>query len=74
MEPTPSLGSAAGDVDLNLTKLVAVVIIATLLVIDGLEFHDLLEPKTVPEVLTGLISVPILVLMGTELHGGRRGR
>src|SRR6266571_1110998 len=48
-------GCGAEDVDLMLTKLVAVTVVVTLLVIDGLEFHDLLEPKTLPEVLTGLI-------------------
>jgi len=45
----------------------AIVIIVTLLVIDFLEFHDLFEPKTLPEILTGLVSVPIVVLMGLDL-------
>ncbi len=53
----------------QMRKFVAVVIVVILLVIDGLEFHDLFEPKTLPEVLTGLISIPILVLMGLELLG-----
>ena len=45
----------------------AIVIILTLLVIDFLEFHDLFEPKTLPEILTGLVSVPIVLLLGLDL-------
>ena len=52
-------------------RIVAVVIILTLLAIDFLEFHDFFEPKTLPETLTGLVSIPILVLMGLELFGSR---
>ena len=55
----------------------AIVIILTLLVIDLLEFHDLFEPKTIPELLTGLISIPIIILMGMDLLATRwpaRGR
>ncbi len=48
-------------------RTLAIVIIVTLLVIDFLEFHDLFEPKTLPEILTGLVSVPIVVLMGLDL-------
>jgi hypothetical protein len=48
-------------------RLVAVAIILCLLLIDALEFHDLAELKTLPEVLTGVISVPILVFMAMEL-------
>jgi hypothetical protein len=51
---------------------IAVVIILTLLVIDLLEFHDLIEPKTLPEVLTGLVSIPIIVLMGMDLLTRKR--
>jgi hypothetical protein len=52
---------------------VAFVIVVVLLLIDALEFHDLFEPKTLPEVLTGLISIPILVLMGLDLLQPSRG-
>ena len=57
-------------------RIAAAVIIVALVVIDGLEFHDLLEPKTPPEILTGLVSIPILVLMGMDLLGvgSRSGR
>ena len=55
-------------------KIVALVVIVTFVAIDFLEFHDLLEPKTVPEILTGLVSVPVLVLMGMDLfRGGESG-
>jgi len=50
-------------------RIIAAVIIVALVVIDGLEFHDLFEPKTLPEILTGLVSIPILVLMGMDLLG-----
>jgi hypothetical protein len=53
-------------------RIVVAVIMVTLVLIDGLEFHDLLEPKTVPEILTGLVSIPILVLMGMDLLGIER--
>lgn len=50
-------------------RLVAFAIVAVLLLIDALEFHDLFEPKTLPEILTGLVSIPILVLMGLDVIG-----
>lgn len=50
-------------------RAVAFVIVVVLLLIDALEFHDVFEPKTLPEILTGLISIPILVLMGLDLLG-----
>jgi hypothetical protein len=50
-------------------RIIAAVIIVALVVIDGLEFHDLLEPKTLPEILTGLVSIPILVLMSLDVLG-----
>ena len=50
-------------------RIVAAVVIVTVVVIDGLEFHDVLEPKTLSEILTGLVSIPILVLMSMELLG-----
>ena len=53
-------------------RIVVAVIMVTLVLIDGLEFHDLLEPKTLPEILTGLVSIPILVLMGMDLLGIER--
>jgi hypothetical protein len=52
---------------MRVRRFVAAVIIVALVVIDGLEFHDLLEPKTLPEILTGLVSIPILVLMSMDL-------
>ena len=57
-------------------KLVAFAVIVCLVAIDGLEFHDYLEPKTLPEILTGIVSVPIIILMAADLlpNGGfRRG-
>ena len=53
-------------------RIVVAVIMVTLVLIDGLEFHDLLEPKTLPEILTGLVSIPILVLMGMDVLGIER--
>ena len=53
-------------------RIVVAVIMVTLVLIDGLEFHDLLEPKTLPEILTGLVSIPILVLMSMDLLGIER--
>jgi hypothetical protein len=50
-------------------RIVVASIIVVLVVIDGLEFHDLFEPKTLPEILTGLVSIPILVLMTMDLLG-----
>jgi hypothetical protein len=57
-------------------KLVAFAIIVCLVVINGLEFHDLLEPKTLPEILTGIVSVPIIILMAADLlrNGGSPSR
>jgi len=52
---------------MRVRRFVAAVIIVAVVVIDGLEFHDLLEPKTLPEILTGLVSIPILVLMSMDL-------
>ena len=54
-------------------KFVAATIILSLLLIDGLEFHDLFEPKTVTEVLTGLVSIPIMFMMVLELLSPPRG-
>jgi hypothetical protein len=34
-----------------------------LLVIDFFEFHDVFEHKTLPEYLTGIVSIPILLLL-----------
>ena len=39
-------------------------IILVLLVIDWFEFHDLFEPKTLPEYLTGIVSIPLFVILG----------
>ena len=55
-------------------RVLAAAVIVTLLAIDWLEFHDLLEPKTLPELLTGAVSVPIIGFMLAELFGRpRRG-
>jgi hypothetical protein len=48
-------------------RILAVVIILTLLAIDFLEFHDFFEPKTLSEILTALVSIPIVLLMGLDL-------
>lgn len=43
-----------------------------LLAIDFFEFHDVLEAKTLPEYLTGIVSVPILFLLLALLTGWLR--
>lgn len=48
-------------------KLLIIGIILILVVIDFFEFHDFLEPKTLPEFLTGLVSIPIVILLGMDL-------
>ncbi len=48
-------------------KLLIIAIILILLVIDWFEFHDLFEPKTFPQILTGLVSIPIIILLGMDL-------
>jgi hypothetical protein len=48
-------------------KYLIIAIILILLVIDLFEFHDLFEPKTLPEFLTGLVSIPIIILLGIDL-------
>lgn len=48
-------------------RYVAAGVIIVLLLIDFLEFHDVFEPKTLPEILTGLVSIPIFVLMALDL-------
>jgi hypothetical protein len=53
-------------------RYVAAAVIIVLLLIDFLEFHDVFEPKTLPEILTGLISLPIFVLMARDLVKGAR--
>ena len=44
------------------------------LLIDFLEFHDVFEPKTLPEILTGLVSIPIFALTALELVKEARQR
>lgn len=44
-----------------------IAIILTLVVIDWFEFHDLFEPKTLPQFLTGLVSIPIIILLLMDL-------
>jgi hypothetical protein len=39
------------------------------LMIDWLEFHDVLEAKTVPEYLTGLVSIPVLLILAALVVG-----
>ena len=46
--------------------------ILTLLIVDLLEFHDVFEPKTLPELLTGLVSIPIIILLGIDLLSRKR--
>lgn len=48
-------------------KPLIIAIILILLVIDWFEFHDFFEPKTLPEFLTGLVSIPIIILLGMDL-------
>ncbi len=51
-------------------RVLAIVIVVTVLMIDWFEFHDLFEPKTLPELLTGLVSIPIIILMAMDLFRG----
>ena len=46
--------------------------ILVLLAIDWFEFHDLLEHKTLPEYLTGIVSIPILLWLLGYLVGAVR--
>lgn len=49
-----------------------IAIILTLLIIDLFEFHDVFEPKTLPELLTGLVSIPIIIVLGIDLLSRKR--
>lgn len=53
-------------------KLLIIGIILILIVIDFFEFHDFFEPKTLPEFLTGLVSIPIIILLVIDLFGKRK--
>lgn len=56
-------------------KVLKAVIIIFLLIIDWLIFHDLFkggERYTVTEFLTGLVSIPVIIIFGFELF--RRGK
>lgn len=48
-------------------RLLIIGIILILLAIDWFEFHDLFEPKTLPEFLTGVVSIPVIILLGLDL-------
>lgn len=55
-------------------RIVILVVILILLVIDWFEFHDPLEPKTLPEFLTGFVSIPIIVLLVMDLFARGKPR
>jgi hypothetical protein len=44
-------------------KIGLALVMLALLAVDFLEFHDVLEAKTVPEYLTGAVSVPVLLIL-----------
>ena len=57
-------------------KGLAVVLIVGFLLVDFLFFHDVLkagETVTFPQYLTGLLSVPVIVLSALFLTGGGKG-
>ena len=54
-------------------KALAVTLIAGFLVVDFLFFHDILKPGeviTFPQYLTGLLSIPVIVVAGLYLIRG----
>ncbi len=51
--------------------LIAVVILG-LLAVNFFEFHDLFEHKTIPEYMTGILSVPILLLLLDQFLSAKR--
>lgn len=54
---------------MRMRKLLIIGIILVLLLIDWFEFHDFFEPKTLPQFLTGLVSIPIIILFVMDLFG-----
>ena len=57
-------------------KALAIVLIAGFLIVDFLFFHDVLkvgETITFPQYLTGLLSVPVIVLSALFLTRGDKG-
>lgn len=54
-------------------KALAVVVIVGFLMVDFLFFHDILKPGevvTFPQFLTGLLSIPVMVVAALYLLGG----
>jgi hypothetical protein len=54
-------------------KALAVTLIAGFLVVDFLFFHDILKPGeviTFPQYLTGLLSIPVILVAGLYLIRG----
>jgi hypothetical protein len=54
-------------------KVLAIVLIAGFLMVDFLFFHDILKPGevvTFPQFLTGLLSIPVMVVSVLHLAGG----
>lgn len=54
-------------------KALAVVVIVGFLMVDFLFFHDILKPGevvTFPQFLTGLLSIPVMVVAVLYLLGG----
>lgn len=47
-------------------KYLVILIILLFIVIDWFFFHDLLEPKKLPEFLTGLVSILVFALLATD--------
>jgi hypothetical protein len=56
-------------------KALAVTLIAGFLVVDFLFFHDILKPGeviTFPQYLTGLLSIPVILVAGLYLIRGEK--
>jgi len=54
-------------------KALAIVLIVGFLMVDFLFFHDILKPRevvTFPEFLTGVLSIPVMVVGVLYLLGG----
>jgi hypothetical protein len=59
-----------------MSKLLSILLIIGFLVVDFLFFHDIFKPGeiiTLPQYLTGILSIPVLVLSAQNLmHGGKK--
>ncbi len=50
------------SIPMRAVRIASIAVILAFIAIDFFFFHDLLEPKTLPEYLTGTVSVPVLAL------------